>query len=91
MYQFVESTGYLLPSTDLFSRWLLREKAPKDLRMCLLAVLTCITGIPKIEVDRALSSAQSVLLDEQKGGWKHGYPVISYSPHDVKSYRPRYA
>lgn len=32
MFQFVESTGYLLPSTDFFARWLLREKAPKENR-----------------------------------------------------------
>jgi hypothetical protein len=26
MYQFVESTGYLLPNTDIVTRWLLREQ-----------------------------------------------------------------
>ena len=29
MFQFVESTGYLLPQTDWFTRWLLREQEKK--------------------------------------------------------------
>lgn len=29
MYQFVESSGYLLPNTELFARWLLREQVSK--------------------------------------------------------------
>jgi hypothetical protein len=67
MFQFVESTGYLLPSTDLFYRWLLREKAPKE------------NKISRVEVDRALLSVQNMLFDEKKNGWNNGYPLICIS------------
>lgn len=32
MYQFVQQSGYLLPSTEFLARWLLKEKAPKERR-----------------------------------------------------------
>eukprot|EP01080_Neovahlkampfia_damariscottae_P008491 gene8491-315_t len=76
MFQFVESSGYLLPNTDWFTRWLLREQEKKTRSIHSISIHFIFIGIPKIEVDKAIKSLQELLIKEKSQGWRDGIPII---------------
>lgn len=77
IYRVMEDSGYMLPSSDYFTRWLFKEKNPEKKP----STLTCFnflisTGIEKAEIDKAFQAIRLTLETEKERGWHDGIPVL---------------